>query len=201
MIYGCNSNYDDNERNIIINYSLLSPSKVALSEINDTIYVYNDMIKSLSEMEKNSSNQKKNNTILLKILLQVEDYNKIIEVYNNKNLSKNRSFTQEVIMGIALDKKNDTINSLSHFDNAIRIIKENYKPEIHTFYEDYIKYLKTKDYESYKLKFYSPNNDTPIYKKALIENLFSYSNKEDNYNDFITVTNSFYDFPFFPVEE
>lgn len=200
FFFGCN-NYNENERNLMINYSLLSSSKYALSETNDTIYVYDEIMKSLAEMEKSTSNYKKNNTILLKVLLKVKDYDQIIEDYTIKDLSKNKSFTQEVIMGIAMDKKNNTTESSKHFDNALQIVKENYLSEIHPFYEDYIEYLKTKDYESYRLKLISPNNNHPIYQKAQLDNLFYSSNKEDNYNDFISSANDLYNFPFFPVEE
>lgn len=200
MLFGCN-NYNEYERNLIINYSLLSPSKFALSESNDTIYVYDEIMKSLAEMEKSTSNHNKNNTILLKVLLKVADYDQIIKVYTINNLSKNKSFTQEVIMGIAMDKKNNTTESSKHFDHALQIVKENYQSEIHPFYEDYIEYLKTKDYEAYRLKLNSQNNNHPIYQKAQLDNLFNYSDKKDNYNNFINSANDLYDFPFFPVEE
>lgn len=200
IFFGCN-NYNEHERNLIINYSMLSPHKFALSESNDTIYVYDNILKSLAEMEKTSSNNKKNKTILLKVLLKVKDYDQIIAVYETNDLSKNKSFTQEVIMGIALDKNNNTTESFKHFDHALQIVKENYQADIHPFYEDYLKYLKTKDYESYRLKINSADHTSPIYQKAQLDDLFYYSDKEENYNDFISNANNLYDSLFFPVEE
>lgn len=201
LVIACNNSYNENERNIIINYSLLSSFKYALSETNDTIYVYDEIMKSFAEMEKSTSNYKKNHTILLKVLLKVRDYDQIIEVYKIKDLSKNKSITQEVIMGIAMNKNKNTTESFKHFDNALQIVKENYQSEIHPFYEDYIEYLKTKDYESYRLKINSADHTSPIYQKAQLDGLFYYSDKEDNYNDFISNANNLYDSPFFPVEE
>lgn len=197
---GCNSKYNENEYNIIINYTLLNRHKVALSPNNDTIYVYDNILKNLEEMDKYPQKQNKTNVIRLKIYLKTNQFDNIINYYNDKNLTLNNSFTEEIIMGIALDKTNNKEESLVHYNKAKNIVKILFDKEIQQFYIYFINFLMTKDFKKYvkNLTILETNKNYSEYK--ILDFIKSFDNIGYDYDFFLKKINDNYDSVFLPIE-